>query len=537
MRSVILLGMLVPVLGLAAVSAGEVEDQLDRRDASRDLQAAAQELRAAVGVRAAFAEEEIHATVVGLAHDFGMDVGALRQVGGEEVVRHLADARDEVDRARRRDAVAASPASLAALDRLRSRVDRGQVGQAEVVATFARVNADLRAGWARQLERIEQVADRQPLEGDIRARLRALGQAVIAFEHGGPQVNAALQILLREPTLDATAQLVRASARYDAAAAEGRPNAGPRTAAAWRSLATDPAAVRTADLLEVAATVPPGSPAPWASPPPEALASGIEDGERWGSLLVAVPEAGAAGLAAAAGARAETHAGAVLDAVLRAGVLILLSVLVALALAKRLTRPTDDLERAARLVEQGDFDLPPLPVRGPREVRATVAAFNDMAATLAAVQDHAVALAEDPSSPVLDHPLPGRTGLALQAAIDRLRRSVGDAELHRAELFQLATHDGLTGLLNRAAAYAEIERELSRALRDGQSLLAVYVDLDGLKELNDTHGHQAGDEAIVRTADALLRDADTALYRAKQEGRGRYEVARPSDIVVLPAPR
>jgi diguanylate cyclase (GGDEF)-like protein len=162
-------------------------------------------------------------------------------------------------------------------------------------------------------------------------------------------------------------------------------------------------------------------------------------------------------------------------------------------------------------VEAGDFESDPVPVRGPMELRETVLAFNDMTATLAAVEDHAVALAEDPTSTVLDDPLPGRTGLALQQAIDRLRTSVHQAETHRAELFELATHDGLTGLLNRAAAFTAIQHDLSRARRDGTQLLALYVDLDGLKLLNDSYGHDVGDEAIARTADALrstTRDSD-----------------------------
>jgi len=146
-----------------------------------------------------------------------------------------------------------------------------------------------------------------------------------------------------------------------------------------------------------------------------------------------------------------------------------------------------------------------------RELAATVEAFNDMAATLAAVEHHAVALAEDPDSPVHADPLPGRTGQAMQAALDRLRSSISAAEQHRAELTELATRDGLTGLLNRTAAMDLVERELARARRDGSTLLALYVDLDGLKALNDTQGHAAGDEAIRRTADALAattRDAD-----------------------------
>ncbi|HSP03922.1 MAG TPA: GGDEF domain-containing protein, partial [Acidimicrobiales bacterium] len=233
--------------------------------------------------------------------------------------------------------------------------------------------------------------------------------------------------------------------------------------------------------------------------------------ERWGLLLTEVVGAAARDLAEAAGEHAADAGDDVRNEVVLAAVLIVASAAVGLATAATLTRPARDLQSAARRVEAGDFESDPVPVRGPMELRETVLAFNDMAATLAAVEDHAVALAEDPTSTVLDDPLPGRTGLALQQAIDRLRTSVHQAETHRAELLELATHDGLTGLLNRAAAFTAIQHDLSRADRDGTQLLALYVDLDGLKLLNDTYGHDVGDEAIARTADALrstTRDSD-----------------------------
>jgi len=503
MRSLILLGMLLPVLGVAGTSAALVEDRLDQRDRSRALEAAADELRQAVGFRAAVAEEEIRSTVVGLARDFGIDMREFAAMEDGEVLAGLAESRAEVDAGRPSFEGSGLSWALDRLRNLRERMDASEVGQDEVAATFAEINDQLSRSWAEQLARIEQIGDRGPLDAGVRARLRTLRQAVIAFELGGPQVNAALQILLREPTREALVQLVAARARAEAATEQAAPVPGTATHAAWQAFADDPAAQRTEGLIELAAGVALGDPAPWAEPPPQALIAGIEDGERWGSLLVAIPEAAAADLAAVAGARADADVAAVRDELVRAAIIVVLTLLAALAIARTIARPARDLEQAARSVEQGDFELPPVTVRGPREVRATVTAFNDMAATLAAVEDQAVALAEDPGTPALDHPLPGRTGQAMQAAIDRLRRSMSDAEDHRAELYQLATHDGLTGLLNRAAAYTEIERELARASRDGRPLLAVYVDLDGLKDLNDTHGHQAGDEAIVRTADAL----------------------------------
>jgi diguanylate cyclase (GGDEF)-like protein len=85
------------------------------------------------------------------------------------------------------------------------------------------------------------------------------------------------------------------------------------------------------------------------------------------------------------------------------------------------------------------------------------------------------------------------------------------AEQHRRELEEAATHDGLTGLLNRTAALAMIERDLAQAARAGGQVMALFVDLDGLKTINDEHGHAAGDDALQLTAEALrstTRDGD-----------------------------
>jgi diguanylate cyclase (GGDEF)-like protein len=66
-----------------------------------------------------------------------------------------------------------------------------------------------------------------------------------------------------------------------------------------------------------------------------------------------------------------------------------------------------------------------------------------------------------------------------------------------------AARDPLTGLLNRRAAYQQIEHLLT-AHRDRHVHLAVaVVDLDEFKQLNDRHGHAAGDEALVAVARAL----------------------------------
>lgn len=74
-----------------------------------------------------------------------------------------------------------------------------------------------------------------------------------------------------------------------------------------------------------------------------------------------------------------------------------------------------------------------------------------------------------------------------------------------------ATVDDLTGLLNRRGWREAAERELARAGRDGTPVGLVLIDLDSLKEINDTRGHDEGDRVLVETADrmrAALRAGD-----------------------------
>ena len=85
---------------------------------------------------------------------------------------------------------------------------------------------------------------------------------------------------------------------------------------------------------------------------------------------------------------------------------------------------------------------------------------------------------------------------------------------HLGELRFLADHDPLTRLLNRRAFMTRLDGEVARAQRYGRPLGLVITDLDGFKQLNDRHGHAAGDEALVTFANILaesLRKPDDAF--------------------------
>lgn len=81
------------------------------------------------------------------------------------------------------------------------------------------------------------------------------------------------------------------------------------------------------------------------------------------------------------------------------------------------------------------------------------------------------------------------------------------------DLFHKATHDGLTDLPNRALFLDRLRASLAQAVRDGQPLAVMMLDLNGLKPINDRHGHRAGDAALLefaRRLNASVRQSDTA---------------------------
>ena len=66
----------------------------------------------------------------------------------------------------------------------------------------------------------------------------------------------------------------------------------------------------------------------------------------------------------------------------------------------------------------------------------------------------------------------------------------------QSELARRALHDGLTGLKNRGATLEALRAELSRSLRVNAHLTIAMLDVDYFKQINDTHGHQVGDEVL-----------------------------------------
>jgi diguanylate cyclase (GGDEF)-like protein len=81
----------------------------------------------------------------------------------------------------------------------------------------------------------------------------------------------------------------------------------------------------------------------------------------------------------------------------------------------------------------------------------------------------------------------------------------------RAEVSNLALTDELTGLYNRRGFLALTERQLKLGRRADREMLLLFMDVDGLKRINDSFGHSEGDLALIRTTEVLqktFRDSD-----------------------------
>jgi len=98
-----------------------------------------------------------------------------------------------------------------------------------------------------------------------------------------------------------------------------------------------------------------------------------------------------------------------------------------------------------------------------------------------------------------------RAGPGERAHYEGMLTNVTERKSYESQLQFLADHDPLTGLFNRRRFIEELDLEIKLMRRDGHPNSLLMLDVDGLKRVNDTMGHQVGDALIRQTAE-LLRD-------------------------------
>jgi diguanylate cyclase (GGDEF)-like protein/PAS domain S-box-containing protein len=100
-----------------------------------------------------------------------------------------------------------------------------------------------------------------------------------------------------------------------------------------------------------------------------------------------------------------------------------------------------------------------------------------------------------------------RSQAALEEANIKLKQRLDDIHELQAQLREQAMRDPLTGMYNRRYLDDALPGEIARAMREKTPLSLMMIDIDHFKGVNDTHGHQIGDEVLKMLADLLRKEA------------------------------
>lgn len=151
-----------------------------------------------------------------------------------------------------------------------------------------------------------------------------------------------------------------------------------------------------------------------------------------------------------------------------------------------------------------------------RSVRGAAPIRGRQAAARAAQPEVSAPAAQDSIS-IMGIPEPELTPkvrealMTLMAEVEGMRRDLREARERLVNLERLADRDPLIPVANRRAFVRELTRTMSYSERYGHASSVVYIDLNDFKEINDTYGHTAGDDALKHVAEILLhnvRDSD-----------------------------
>lgn len=512
---------LVALAPALAVAAGAGSIALDKAGFSRDvdeLRVAVRRLDADVRLRAALHGEQAMAQLVVRLPGFGVSPKMAGGFLGRDLDADVATRRAEVDRilAEATPAVRADITPLLAQARAALASAGGDPVQvavpynaaAERAADAAAVDlADvrLRAGELSGTGRIVQMVD---------ATRRASG-----LSQEGVQQAGELADVVFSPAPERTARLVRLAAthaRFDSAANALREVEGP--AAALAALEADPEVADYLAQLEAIAvdgdvTAIPGT---MDLAGLSAMFRGVLDYQDMAPSVVA----GATdSLLAAADDTADQATAAFRTALLVLTSVLLGTMLIAAANAVTLARSLRRLADDVRAVQSGDLDHIVASGSGTTEIGVLQHAVGDLVANLRTVDRQAQALAVgDLDAAVLDEQVPGNLGLALRGSVDRLSAVMAEERALRDRLAHAATHDSLTGLVNRLGVLGHIDRELASAARGGRTTALVFIDLDEFKRVNDVHGHAAGDHVLRQVAERLHAAARAGDVMARLGG-------------------
>jgi len=170
---------------------------------------------------------------------------------------------------------------------------------------------------------------------------------------------------------------------------------------------------------------------------------------------------------------------------------VVIGIIVTLLLTRRLVAPMRALMRAARAVGAGKLDVY-VPAKSSDELGLLTHTFNHMTQRLAESQAEVASYQ--------------------RTLEDKVAQRTRELEIATAQAYKLAQHDILTGLPNRALLNHRLKQIVAQAQRDGLQVACLFLDFDHFKRINDTLGHDAGDQllqAVGQRLTSAVRESDT----------------------------
>jgi diguanylate cyclase (GGDEF)-like protein len=171
--------------------------------------------------------------------------------------------------------------------------------------------------------------------------------------------------------------------------------------------------------------------------------------------------------------------------------LVVLAICSTLLLTRRLVAPMRRLMRAARAVGSGKLDVY-VPASSGDELGLLTHTFNHMTQRLSEAQ--------------------AEVATYQRTLEDKVTQRTKELEVATAQAYKLAQHDILTGLPNRSLLNQRLKQILAQAQRDGTNVACLFLDFDHFKRINDTLGHDSGDQLLQAVAQRLtsaVRESDT----------------------------